>query len=403
MCSSVTVRFCRIAWFAAVLWGGRARAAQSPTPIGPAVPGPMGPIPAVRVTLPRPLFKILIDARSGAPTMPNDVVAKADVVNWPEGLPKPSAFTWRVSVDYSEPPYPTRHSIGDRAFNRPSPFAVDFGREIRGGKLTVYARADCLGRPVFGMAQARIIGENPTRAQVLRAFPPNRMGLLASEIGMAESGLRHFMPDTGLPVSSRTGDIGLMQINAASGAIASADEVWDWRANVKRGLAILAAKQRTAVLVSRSGAGFHRTTAVRVDQDVALLSAVSCLRILLGADPLQLPDPTPLSRQPGSGVLAGEIDSDHLRLSQEERDTIRRYNGGQEYAFVLKPDFEQLGVRAEGWQLDPDRGGVGRRSGDPAYVTHVLRAHSGFQLPVAVASGNVKHGRRGHRHKRRVG
>jgi hypothetical protein len=72
---------------------------------------------------------------------------------------------------------------------------------------------------------------------------------------------------------------------------------------------------------------------------------------------------------------------DHLKLTQSERDMIRRYNGGSEYAYLvtLRPDTPY--PVSIGWEIDPTRGGIRPKSGDPDYVQHVLRAQSGLTLP----------------------
>ena len=75
--------------------------------------------------------------------MPSDVTATADVLNWPADLPKPKTFTWHVALDWNYPKYPTHHDISNLTFERPSPFTVDFGRQIRGGNLVVMAKTSC--------------------------------------------------------------------------------------------------------------------------------------------------------------------------------------------------------------------------------------------------------------------
>ncbi|HEV2474064.1 MAG TPA: hypothetical protein VGS41_15410, partial [Chthonomonadales bacterium] len=171
--------------------------------------------PAIQVRLSRPVYYITLDPATGAPEMPRNVAAEAAPVNWPAATRRPESFTWRVTLEWLQPPYPTRHSIGDRTFSQMSPLRPAFGNEVRGGTLTVYAKASLQGRPIFGEAHALVVGENPSRGQALNQFPRDRTGLIASKIGMAESGLRQFVPGDpslggGFPVLSRTHDVGMM-------------------------------------------------------------------------------------------------------------------------------------------------------------------------------------------------
>src|SRR5579871_1667341 len=187
--------------------------------------------PLIQVSLSRPIYRIHIDAKTGAPQMPKDVTATAEVVNWPAGLERPQDFTWHVFLDWDFKPCPTHHSISDRTFTHSSPLKVDFGNEIRGGTLTVFAKTWLNGQEIWGKAHALVLGENPSRRTILRAFPPNRFGLLASKIGMVESDLCQFtaangVDPGGMPVLSRTNDVGMMQLNAPTGSITSADQVW---------------------------------------------------------------------------------------------------------------------------------------------------------------------------------
>ncbi|HLK56834.1 MAG TPA: hypothetical protein VKU00_09730 [Chthonomonadaceae bacterium] len=362
---------------------------QAQAQIGEAVYGPPNPAltgPAVRVTLSRPFYKIRVDAKTGAPQMPKDVVAQAEVVNWPPGAPPPDVFLWHAFLDWDFAPYPTHHSISERVFTQPSPFQIPLEEQVRGGTLTVYAKTTLNGKEIYGKAQSLVLGENPPREMVLKAFPPSRFGLMASKICMAESELHQFtepsgMNPGGMPLLSRTNDIGLMQLNAPTGSITSADEVWDWRANVGQGLMIMQGKRQNTVLASR-----HATDRTR-QPDPVLGSAyqtwnlLNLLRDAQDLPPLSEPVIPPLSDAPNSGMLPDEPDPDHLQLSQVERDAIRRYNGGQEYVFQIIPDVTTLDILWEGWQVDPTRGGIRPNTGDPNYVQHVLDARSGFKLP----------------------
>ncbi len=359
-------------------------------------------VPSVRVTLSRPVYYIGIDPASGAPQMPRDVTANADVQNWPADLPPPKTFTWHIALDWNYPAYPTHHDIRNNVWNRPSPLTVDWGKQIRGGTLTVTAQTPLAGRDVVGQAQAQVRGVNPTHDEVLKAFPRTRFGLICSKVAMAESGMRQFSAAKGtdpggLPEMSRTNDLGIMQLNAPTGSITSQDQIWDWRENARRGMQELAGKQRTALLASRSMATEDRLP----PQSAAQLSLLNFCRRYLSLPPLVPPHLTALSNTLGSGVLPDDPDTDHLALSQLERDAIRRYNGGREYAYRVICDPLHPVIAFAGWQVDPSRGGLRARSGDLDYVRHVLRAHSGLTLPPPPKKQDKKNtGKQGDREKR---
>jgi hypothetical protein len=361
------------------------------------------PLPALRVLLSRPAYRITVDSKTGAPQMPADVFATAVVQNWPGSVPPPTQFVWHAYLRWDYKPFPTCHRIEKQTFTQASPLKIDLGSEVRGGTLTVFAKALVNGKEVLGRAQAEVTADNPSRSTILRAFPPNRTGLIASKIGMAESGLHQFTVakggvSGGRPYVSPSNDIGIMQLNAPSGGVTSADEVWDWRANVRRGLAMLAGKRQTT-LASRSASGGRRGLSIGYTfEGKANLAAVNLCRLACGLDWLPLPQAPAVSDAPGSGLLLGELDPDHLNLTQREREAIRRYNGGSEYACHLCMDENCLNVRVVGLVPDPTRGGINLRRGDPNYVDHVLLARSGFTLPKPPTPGKKPQQRRSRKH-----
>jgi hypothetical protein len=380
-------------------------AAAQETPAKPILVAPAAslstrPLPILRVQLSRSVYRIHVDAKTGSPAMPKDVVAKAELINWPSDTPQPTTFTWHVFLDWDFKPYPTHHAINELKFEHPSPFPVNLSSQICGGRLKVIAKTLFDGQEITGQALADVLGENPPRSAVLRAFPPNRFGLLASKIGMAESGLRHFDNLTGLPAVSKTNDIGLMQLNIPTKAVTSPDQVWDWRANVKRGLEMMEDKRRTTVLASRGDVNRHMGLRDMVSgyEDVA---CVNFMRWYLGASVLPPPGIPELSSKPGSGMRPDDPDPDHVMLSQIERDLIRRYNGGREYLLALTADSSSLGIKRVDWQVDATRGGINPRRGDPDYVRHVLSARSGFVIPPPPKPAVSKHHRLRHRRRRR--
>ena len=334
------------------------------------------------VGLSQRLFHIRIDPDTGAPLMPRHAIAFARISAPISG--SGPVFTWRVMVAWSSAGVSTASSLAQRTFQSTSPFRLPFGSEIRGGTLTVDASTRVRGETYWGKATAQIVADNPTQDQVLKAFPKSRIGLIASKIGEAESGLHQFTR-AGLPEVSSTCDVGLMQLNAPTGGLSSQDQVWDWRANVARGLQVLEAKRRYTQLASRHAPPGFRTTR----PDASSEYWRSMIQDMCGQPPA-VPSAVPvLSSVPGSGMLPGEADPDHLNISQVEREEIRRYNGGDEYR--LQQVAAGSGPQWE-WVIDPTRGGIGPGRGDPQYVDHVLQARSGFRL-IAGVSSTSRHGR----------
>lgn len=375
------------------------------SPSSPLQNSPADPPATVRVTFSKPIYWITADPKTGAPQMPKDVVATAELLNQPQEISAPVIFTWRVYLDWEFDKYQTHHSISALKFERSSPFHIDLSKQIAGGKLKVFAKTITGGKEIFGQAIAEVRAHNPTKRALLAAFPPNRFGLIASKICMAESDLRQFTHSKGadlggIPYTSRTSDVGMMQLNITSEGLTSQDQVWDWRANLKRGLEMINSKKRVTKLASRSLID-RRSVAPTEVAGYAHLLSINAIRISVGLDALQLPEALPLSETPGSGILPEDSDPDHLALSQLERDAIRRYNGGREYSYAVVPNIEGLGILSAGWQVDPTRGGIRAKSGDPDYVKHVLAARSGFKIPPPPKPATKSSGKKRRRHHRK--
>ena len=317
--------------------------------------------------------------------MPRDVVATAEILGLPPGFPAPEVLTWRVLLDWQFDKYKTSHDIGTRTFEQKSPFKIDFGKQISGGKLKVYAKTTIGGQEFVGSTLAEVRGDNPSRQTIFAALPPNRFGLIASKIAMAESDLRQFTnrrgeDPGGVPYTSRTSDVGMMQLNITSQGLTSPDQVWDWRANLRRGLEMINEKKRVTKLAYRSSE-INRGSSSALPPGFDHLACINVIRVVSGLEPILLPDAIPLSELPGSGAQTEDLDPDKVGLSQMERDAIRRYNGGREYSYMIIPNIEALDIAIAGWVVDPTRGGIRARSGDPEYVRHVLAARSGFKIP----------------------
>ncbi len=354
-------------------------------PAAPPLALPPGARPIVVVTLSKPIYRITANPKNGAPQMPKEVIATAEIQNLPVGFPLPETFTWRVLLDWEFAKYKTSHEIGSRTFEQSSPFKVDLSKQIAGGKLKVYAKAMIGGQEFVGVGIAEVLADNPPRRAMLAAFPPNRFGLIASKIATAESDLRQFTNPKGrdpggIPYTSKTSDVGMMQLNITSAGLTSPEQVWDWRANLKRGLEMINEKKRVTHLASRSSVDRNSSSAAQIPGFMQLI-CINSVRIVSGLEPVTLPDVSPLSEMTGSGIQPEDLDPDKVELSQMERDAIRRYNGGREYSYLIIPNIEALDIQFAGWSVDPTRGGIRARSGDPEYVRHVLAARSGFTIP----------------------
>ncbi len=381
--------------------------AQSVPQMEPFLPSAVQSLPQIRAAFSQPVYVIHHDPATGAPLMPKNVVASAQCVNFPPGTVLPSEFIWHTTLQWNIPGFSTKHAIGSRFVTHASPYPMDLSEQVRGGTLVVVAKATIGGKQYLGWAQAKVMADNPPRRAIFARLPKNRWGLIASKIGMVESGLRQFSVSKGqpggMPEVSTTRDIGLMQLNAPSGAITSEEQVWDWRENLKQGLQMLEGKHRTSQLAYRAG-NFRNGFRVSTPIGGSALASVNVARALVGLPDAQVPAVSGvvanLSNAPGSGILPGDPDPDKLSLSQIERDAIRRYNGGREYSLTPVIDPSTLGVKTVSWLVDPTRGGINHRSGNPHYVLDVLKARSGFQLPAPVKP-KAKKAKTSLRHKRR--
>ncbi len=332
-------------------------------------------VPSVDVRLSKPVYYITINPQTGAPEMPGNVSAAAVCPN----SNHPIIYTWHASLDWNFPAFPTHHSIGNRSYLQSSPLRLDFGNEIRGGTLTITASALIDGHRVQGTARAQVLAANPAYRQVINAFPLNRFGIIASKIGVWESGMKQFNLMTakhsaGLPYTSLTKDVGMMQLNAACGSLSTPEQVWDWRANLRRGLEILASKFEASRNYPVEIAS-QRITENRISR-----SSLPSRHVSSRFRQFNTKVNEGLSAKFGSGQQKGDLDVDHLFLSAWERDAIRRYNGGREYSCKVQRDSFTGQIKIGDWEADATRGGIKPSCGDREYVRHVLGSRSGLIL-----------------------
>lgn len=233
--------------------------------------------------------------------------------------------------------------------------------QIRGGTVMISVNAKVGTQMLSASLGVKIVGTNPTKAQVAVQFPDEILRKIAN---FESSGMRQFNASGGsaspcpLFSSDNLGGVGMMQITYPQ---PTDDEVWSWIANMNKGKQILADKKPIAKGYPqqvRNSAGFKKLvtdyTKARTDAKKSELT-------------ITLPDFTD---------------------DQLSKDALRGYNGwaGQDAFSLLLHEFrvkldtngnlvvtEQPGGVAGTceWEQVPaaDRPG----SGDPDYVNHVLK------------------------------
>jgi hypothetical protein len=124
--------------------------------------------------------------------------------------------------------------------------AVQFD-QIRGGTLTISVTANVGGIATRGAAEGwRVQGTNPSKEEVCGALPDDTH----RKIACAESSMQQFVRaegegDAWYPNFSADGllGVGICQITNPP---ATDDQVWNWRENVKAGVALYSQKKREA-------------------------------------------------------------------------------------------------------------------------------------------------------------
>ena len=180
---------------------------------------------------------------------------------------------------------------------------VDFGGAIRGGRFEISVDGTVNDCPVTGAAAASLVGTNPRRSDIQASFPNDTIRRIACR----ESGQRQFNapPDGGIghcPLVRRADHVGIMQLAGPTD-----EQVWNWRANLDRGIEIFSERLDDARAypgqVSLS-AGF---------QD--LVAQFNDIRQLDGKPALTIKAPE---------FSTGDLDDN---LQQLELDAIRGYDG----------------------------------------------------------------------------
>jgi hypothetical protein len=228
--------------------------------------------------------------------------------------------------------------------------------KLRGGSVTLVATATIDGKTARGSLDGlKILGTNPSVDDIRAALGTDTLRRIAHQ----ESNFRQFLSD-GYPYFSEDnlGGAGIMQITPAS-----EDQRWDWRANVKAGIANYQEKYRlsgTYVQSLRNSAGFKNLVAA-INKDRAANKQPALT--------VTIPDFTEEQRTNdairGYNGWAGRDPIDRSLHLHEYR-LARDANGQLQLRLIPKTN------RAEAiWERVPvaDRP---QDVGDPDYVNHVL-------------------------------
>ncbi|XDF37263.1 hypothetical protein RBH89_09520 [Paracidovorax avenae] len=308
---------------------------------------------------PGPRFSIGADASMPIIT----VTAELQGIAIPPGATP--TYEWRATLTFNGGVPPTKTFFGGgRSTEHPvmrtpaghaNTWRIPFSH-IRGGVLTVHAIARVGGATHEAtLGSLLIVGTNPTPTAI-RAFADS---IGATKVRFRkqlrqESSLQQFRPPELWPKysSDRLGGVGLAQITRPA---PTADQVWNWKENIRAGWALYKEKERNARA--------YPAAVRRSDEFRHLVNAYNQSRAGQGLPPVQ--------------VTLPDFTEDQLEL-----DTIRGFNG---YANKL----HEYRVRTEAGKLFVNLGPDGKQGsaewervptsergskGDPAYVEHVEAA-----------------------------
>ncbi|TQM43923.1 hypothetical protein FB388_1281 [Pseudonocardia cypriaca] len=180
---------------------------------------------------------------------------------------------------------------------------IDFGGAIVGGKLAVGVNGVVNGCPASGGDGAWVMGTNPSRSDIRESFPNDTIRRIACR----ESGQRQFEApaDGGIgscPLFGRADRVGIMMT-----ANATDEQVWNWRANLDRGIEVFD----------------ERLDAARSYPAQVALSA-EFQDLVAGFNAIRLQDGMPAITINVPEFTTGDLDDN---LQQLELDAIRGYDG----------------------------------------------------------------------------
>jgi hypothetical protein len=303
------------------------------------------------------------------PAMPA-IQVKASLV----GATAATSFEWTATLEFD----PAQCTNGAKAAVNPpqtltgiaptGEFTVQFP-QIRGGRLTIRVKARVGNEEIVGERKdLKIVGTNPKFSELTDALPSRVFRALVWH----ESRGRQFLgPNNGgtgacpLYSGDQLGGVGLMQITRPAPTL---DQTWNWRANIKAGLALFEDKKTTARAWAKA---FRNGTEFK-----ALVDAYNAERTK--------------QRLPAVQVTIPDFTEEQVDV-----DALRGYNGWAAKVHEFRPALEPNGLLAvtlspDGvtgtarWEQVPladrnaalDAAGItGNRRGDPNYVRNIMKAN----------------------------
>jgi hypothetical protein len=199
--------------------------------------------------------------------------------------------------------------------------------KVRGRSVSFSVRFTVEGQTVEDFAFASILGTNTQRSEVQAALPHDTLRRIACR----ESGQRQFdAPADGgvsfcpLYSSDRRGRVGIMQVPDPT-----PDHIWNWRENVKKGIAIF--NERVA-------AASEYPSSVRNSEEFkGLVAQFNQRRQQQGLNPIQVVLPP---------FATGNFD-DFNNLQELELDAVRGYNGWAERKGQFGLDLHEFRVAVD--------------------------------------------------------
>jgi hypothetical protein len=172
---------------------------------------------------------------TATPTMP-EIKCSARVPGHTGGT---VTFKWEVTISWTGTGTSTRGQFKGTSTaknSEVSTWTVPFGKDFYGGKVTVtvVARTQKGKTDSAKVSPFSIVGTQPAKNQILSAIGTSPWYL--QRMAKHESGLTQFKSD-GQPLLNTTGDggVGIFQI---TGRNQTAQDVWNWKHNIKSGKAV---------------------------------------------------------------------------------------------------------------------------------------------------------------------